>query len=160
MNKIIILSLASLLASCANPAQTRNEFVVKAPKTENHVINRSYQAVMTSLRKKSDDCLNGSIRGEMHGSQGYAGGKTTRRYRSKIRQINSGKSEITVQLIQGGQRMPPGGYYFLAINIAKITSKKTKLTIHGPSMAFEHRGAFAAIKKWSEGKNVTCPQFI
>jgi hypothetical protein len=51
---------------------------------------------------------------------------------------------------------PKGGAYMFLADMKQGTSGKTQMTLYGPSFA-TWQPIFDAVKGWSEGKNIKCP---
>ncbi len=162
MRKLIILVVPCLLASCVPAPKSVNEFreaMQSHPammKEESHTINRNLSVVVKDLERKSKECL----------QFGYA--STTRAgassrtnsvvYHPHVRMSGKAKAEMFIQEehIPAAVGSPKGGAYVFLADIKEASSSKTQMTIYSPSFP-TWQPIIDAVKGWSEGKNIKCP---
>ena len=163
----LVLSAAVVVAGCAgNNPQTREEFVktrrdgVPFNMTDSHVANRRFEDVVSTLRKKSEECLNVDV--TMTRTQGgIKAMNATDEYRTQVKLVGPNMAELTTQfhMAKGQivtQKVPEGGFYTRAVDIERISARTTKLTYYGPSLE-SGKKVWGTIKEWSDGKNSPCP---
>lgn len=164
---ILLLCAAVLAAGCAgNNPQTREEFVktrrdgVPFNMVDTYVANRRFEDVVSSLRKKSDECLQVDV--TMRRTQGgITAMNATDEYRTRVTVVGPNSAEMTTQfhMAKGQivtQKVPEGGFYTRAVDIERASARTTKLTYYGSSLE-SGKKVWATIKDWSEGKNSPCP---
>jgi hypothetical protein len=165
---VLTVGVAAVLSGCAGGGttpQTRAEYVqahvrgVPFSMMDTHVSNRSFDQVVKSLRQKSEKCFNTNVTT----TRTQGGVKTMNvkdEFRTTVRVLSAGKAELTTQFTSKGivylQKVPDGGFYHRAVDIARVSSSATKLTYYG-SRFDASKAAWAAIKQWSDGKETACP---
>ena len=50
---------------------------------------------------------------------------------------------------------PPAGHYLLVLDATPIGKNKSKIDFYGPKMGFDTM--ITAVKNWTKGKNLGCP---
>ncbi len=164
---LLIVGITDVLASCAGmtPSQSREEFVRRKTKgepfsmTDTYVTKRRLEDVVKTLNQRTAECFNVDIT-----TRRSEGGMTTmqlkNKYRTTIRTVNANRAELTTRQSTEGmvsaQKVPKGGLYYRAVDIARLSSGSTKLSYYGPSIA-GGKDTWAAIKQWGDGQQAACP---
>jgi len=164
---VLVASAAVVAAGCAgNNPQTREEFVktrrdgVPFNMTDSYVANRRFEDVVSSLRKKSEECLQVDV--TMKRTQGgMTAMNATDEYRTVVKVVGPNMAQMTTQfqMAKGQivtQKVPEGGFYARAVDIERASPRTTKLTYYGSSLDAGKK-AWGTIKEWSDGKNSPCP---
>lgn len=126
---------------------------------DTHISHRSFEQVVQSLRQKSKECFDTNVT-----TTRTQGGVRTMNikdeFRTTVRVLSAGRAELTTQFTSKGivylQKVPDGGFYHRAVDIARVSPSKTKLTYYGSKFE-SSKLAWAAIKQWGDGKATACP---
>jgi hypothetical protein len=162
MQNFLILIVAILLASCAPAPRSVAEFrqaMLGRPammKQESHTVNRELSVVVNDLGRKSKECLQFGYSSTTRA--GASARSNTVVYHPHIRMNGKNKAEMFIQEEHIPQPVgsPKGGAYIFLADMKQATSAKTQMTLYGPSFP-TWQPIFDAIKGWSEGKNIKCP---
>lgn len=165
---VLAVGVAAVLSGCAGGGatpQTRAEYVeahvrgVPFSMMDTHLSNRSFDQVVKSLRRKSEKCFNTNVTT----TRTQGGVKTMNikdEFRTTVRVLSAGKAELTTQFTSKGivylQKVPDGGFYHRAVDIARVSPSSTKLTYYGSKFE-SSKAAWAAIQQWADGKETACP---
>lgn len=165
---VLAVGVAAVLSGCAGGGatpQTRAEYVqshvrgVPFSMMDTHISHRSFEQVVQSLRQKSKECFDTNVT-----TTRTQGGVRTMNikdeFRTTVRVLSAGRAELTTQFTSKGivylQKVPDGGFYHRAVDIARVSPSKTKLTYYGSKFE-SSKLAWAAIKQWGDGKATACP---
>jgi type IV pilus biogenesis protein CpaD/CtpE len=165
-NPVFFVGVILLVSGCASmDPQTRDEYRTAVedgrPFTmkDTFVAKRGFDEVVKTLRQKSDECLNVNIK-TTRKQDGMTTMATTDEVRTTIHVVNSKRAELTMRMNPKGiimlNKVPAGGFYRMAIDIDRLAAGSTRLTYYGSSTDHGKR-RLAAIKQWSDGKQVGCP---
>lgn len=153
---VAMLAVASMLtlSSCAmNVPQTRAEFTSHPQiNKKTYTVSRSVDAVVVSLNKQAERCVNR----EYVQTRAGGGGVSTSRdvYLMTVKKISANRAELTYRL--GSNNMafqPQGGFFRLAADIEARSGSATKITLyHGPWS----ETLINAVTKWSKGDTTSC----
>lgn len=162
MRNLMIFVVTILLASCVAAPKTVSEFrqvMQNRPafmKEESHVINRELSVIERDLGRKSKECLQFGYSTSTR--SGASARNNTVVYHPHIRTNGKNKAELFIQEERTPQPVgaPKGGAYIFLADLKQITSSKTQMILYGPSFP-TWQPIFDAIKGWSEGKNIKCP---
>ena len=162
MRSAFILVCAVFLASCATAPKTVSEFreaMIKRPafsKQEVHDISRDFSSVVNDVKRKSTECLQFGFRTTTQWGSNVS--QTTSVFRPRVQVVGVGKAEMTMQMERQpkSSNAPEGGAYVFLADIGRATPAKTRITMYGTSFP-TWQPIFDAIKGWSEGKNIKCP---
>ena len=162
MQKIMAFVVMLLLASCAPAPKSIGEFREAMSghpammKEESHNINRDFSVIVKDVERKSKECLQF---GYSTSTRAGASARTnTVVYHPHIRMNGKNKAEMFIQEehIPQPAGSPKGGAYIFLADIKQVTFAKTQIIMYGPSFP-TWQPIFDAIKGWSEGKNIKCP---
>jgi len=162
MKMFIVLLLPFLLASCAPAPKSVNEFreaMQSHPammKEESHTVNRNLSVAVKDLERKSKECLQFGYQSTTRA--GAASRSNTVLYHPHVRMSGKAKAEMFIQEehIPAAIGSPKGGAYVFLADMKQISSSKTQMTIYSPSFP-TWQPIVDAVKGWSEGKNIKCP---
>jgi hypothetical protein len=163
MKAISITLLAAALAGCATQPVTRNEFVshtasgAMGSKVVDTSVSRSYEQVVSDLRRKFDECMNYSRVGTEQ-TQGYYK-QTTSYYWATVKAVGTDKTEITFRTNteSGKPSNPDGGWIRAAADIHRLGRGKTRVVAYGTYL-FGQGIIPETVKDWAEGKSAECPR--
>ena len=161
MKHCIILAALFLFAACVPAPQSVGEFrkaVQGHPsmiKEESHAVNRDLSTVVKDLDRKSQQCLQFGYSSTTRA--GAAQRSNTVVYHPHVRMKGKDKAEMYIQEehIPAAVGSPKGGAYVFLADL-KASAAKTQMTMYGPSFP-TWQPIFDAVKGWSEGKNIKCP---
>lgn len=162
---IVIPSFFALLTGCGTMPLTADEFRKAVPgaysaKVETFDVNRSFRAVAKTFEKMAPKCLNKTVTttSSTPGTYGPVASTFTVTYKPTV-VVTKEKVELHVQHHTDNAMKvyeePDGGYFLLVADAYPIGKKKTKVDLYRPSIG--HKVLVKAIKGWSTGKNVGCP---
>lgn len=164
MKKLLILSFVFALTACITPPQSRDEFVGKIKQGagfssyQTITVNRSLDAVLSSLRAPLKQCLNVEIQGHWARGGVRTSNIVTTRHLTTLKRIARNKAELTMQTTYdpaSGAQPPKGGYYDFAIDFEALGHSKTKAVLYsGMSGQGDINAAFI---NWINGKRAACP---
>jgi len=144
-----------LLSACGEMPQTRAEFT-NHPKIvkETYTVARSLDAVVTSLDKQANACING-----MTGQTSVGGGGAVRTsrdaYLMTIDKTAGGRAELTYRQASNDMiGQPKGGFYSFAADLQANGPRSTQVTLyHGALLQDKLTNA---VKEWSKGNDGSC----
>jgi len=162
MQKSVILLIPFLFASCVPAPKSVNEFreaMQSHPammKEEQHNINRELSIVVKDLERKSKECLQFGYSASTRA--GASARTNTVVYHPHTRITGKNKAEMYIQEehIPQPAGSPKGGAYVFLADMKQMSSSKTQMTIYSPSFP-TWQPIIDAVKGWSEGKNIKCP---
>jgi hypothetical protein len=162
MRKLIFLVVPFLFSSCVPAPKSVNEFreaMQSHPsmmKEESHTVNRNLSVVVKDLERKSKECLQFGY--ESTTRAGAAARSNAVLYHPHVRMSGKAKAEMFIQEehIPAAIGSPKGGAYVFLADMKRVSSSKTKMTIYSPSFP-TWQPIIDAVKGWSEGKNIKCP---
>jgi len=164
MERILLIGLTFLLASCAAAPQTRPEFVSKIKQGaglssfEEMTVNRPLKSILVDLQSPLKECLNLKrqdywVRGGVRTSN-----TVTRTYTTTLKKLSHNQAELTLQTNYDpmiGSKPPKGGFFEFAIDFQSKENNKTIVTLYnGMSGQGDLNAAFV---KWINGKKADCP---
>jgi hypothetical protein len=161
MRVILMLSAVFFLAGCVTTMpQTREEFIKFSSDhpswyiADKYVSNRPFEAVVNSLHKKWQECYAVS-RTTTRSSGGMITSRDTETYHPKIKRINNSSVEMTLQMTSPNMlnKVPPGGYYMVAINIKRLPSGRAEVAWFSNTF---WKKDWTRNKDWIDGKNLSC----
>jgi hypothetical protein len=120
-------------------------------------VNRPIAQIESVFRKKADECLRAKTE-----SRRYEGGMYRREVRVYTPKVVADKQRVrlTVQTItvegatEGGP-IPDDGWYILVADAYPVNAKTTRVESYVQWPGW--RSAFRAVKHWSNGTNMGCP---
>ncbi|SRR6266705_789356 len=146
---------AAMLSACGDIPQSRAEYtnhpsVVK----ETYTVPRSLDAVVGSLDKQANACINGM---SSQTSVGGGGAVSTSRdaYLMTIEKTAAGRAELTYR--QASNNMvgqPKGGFYTFAADLQAKGPRSTQVTLYHASHFLDK--LTNAVKEWSKGNDASC----
>jgi len=162
MQKLVILLVPFLFASCVPAPKSVNEFreaMQSHPsmmKEESHAVNRDLSVVVKDLDRKSKECLQFGYKSTTRA--GASARSNTVVYHPHVRMSGKAKAEMFIQEehIPAAIGSPKGGAYVFLADMKQASSSKTQMTIYSPSFP-TWQPIIDAVKGWSEGKNIKCP---
>lgn len=161
---ILLIALSTLtLSGCIGALpQNAEEFRKALPgaflgKHETYEVNRSYKEIGKTFKKMAPKCLNMRIKTTSQSTTSYQ--VIVAKYTPTVI-VNKKRAELHLQEKheQGVMTVydePADGHYLLVIDATPIGKNKTRIDFYRPSMGREP--LFNAIKGWTTGKNVGCP---
>lgn len=170
MKKFIVLSivvpgLIAVLAGCGAMPLTAEEFRLAVPKSmmakmETFEVKRPFRAVARTFKKQAPKCLNKTVTITSTTPGTYAPITSTYTVTYKPTVIVSKKKvELHVQHHTDNTikvyKEPEGGYFLLVVDAYPIKKNRTRVDIYRPSVGY--KVLIKAVKGWSTGKNVGCP---
>lgn len=164
--KYLIISLSTMLivmSGCAtHHPQNAEEFRQAAPgaflgKKETFVVNRSYNEVARTFKKKAPQCLNVRVKTVSQTTTSYQ--VIVTKYKPTV-VVDKQRTELHVQQhhesgVINVTKEPEGGYYLVVTDAYPMSKNKTKIVMYRPSMGYDVM--IKAIKGWATGKNKGCP---
>jgi hypothetical protein len=169
MKNLVILTIALstvvLLSGCGAMPLTADEFRKAVPaartaKVETFEVNRPFSAVAKTFKKKAPECLNKTVTttSTTPGKYGPVASTFTVTYKPTVL-VTKNKAELHVQQHTDNAvkvyEEPEGGYFLLVADAYPIDEKRTRVDLYRPSIG--HKVLIKAVKGWSTGKNVGCP---
>lgn len=162
---IAVLLSASLSGCVGSMPQTAEEFRKAVPgafmgKVETFEVNRPFNAVAETFRKKGPECLNKTVTttSTTPGQYGPVVSRYTVAYKPTVL-VNKKRAELHVQHHTDNTvkvyKEPADGYYLIVADAYPINKEKTRVDIYRPSMG--HDVMLKAIRGWATGDNVGCP---
>lgn len=128
---------------------------------ETYEVNKPYANAVSTLKTKSDQCLNISLVETQ-----CINNSCTDRDITYIPTLLSGKTktELHVQwkrdpddAIYLGGKPPASGMYIAVVDLTPVSKTKTKVDVYAPNMVFTM--VPTAVKNWLNGTNMGCPDF-
>lgn len=161
MHRSTVLLILLFLSACVPAPQSVTEFRAAMQShpsmmdEETHTVNRDLSSVVGDLDRKSKQCLQFGYQSSTRA--GASARTNTVVYHPHVRMRGQGKAEMYIQEehIPAAVGSPKGGAYIFLADL-KAVSSKTQMTIYSPSFP-TWRPIVDAVKGWSEGKNVKCP---
>ncbi|MCI0372675.1 MAG: hypothetical protein L0214_15185 [candidate division NC10 bacterium] len=152
-----------LLAGCVtHHPQTAEEFRQAVPgafmaKTEEFEVTRPFREVAETFRKKAPECLKVTIRTTSQSTTSYQVIVTS--YKATV-VVTKSRAELHVQQhhqagVMKVTKEPEGGYYLLVADAYPADKNRTRIQLFRPSMGYDV--LIRAIKGWSSGENLGCP---
>lgn len=162
---IVIPGLFAVLTGCGTMPLTADEFRKAVPgaltgKVETFEVDRPFHAVAETFRKKAPECLNKTVTttSTTPGQYGPVVSTYTVTYKPTVL-VTKKKAELHVQHHTDNTvkvyKEPEGGYFLLVADAYPIDKKRTRVDLYRPSIG--HKVLIKAVKGWSTGKNVGCP---
>lgn len=120
------------------------------------IVKRNFKKVVSTYRKMANKCLNLKV---MTKSNSYmASGTSVDQYKATF-SVSKNKAELHVQKSIGSVltpgEVPKNGLYIFVVDIKSMRKNKTKIDMYSGS--FGVTSLASAIKGWSTGKNIGCP---
>lgn len=152
-----------VLSGCAtHHPQNAEEFRQAAPgafmgKKETFEVDRSYNDVARTFKKKAPQCLNIRVKTTSQTTTSYQ--VLVTRYKPTV-MVSKQRTELHVQQhhetgVLKVTKEPEGGYYLVVTDAYPVSKNKTKIVMYRPSMGYDVM--IKAIKGWATGKNMGCP---
>ncbi len=162
MRILIVLVILHLFASCAPAPKSVSEFREAMQghpaymKEESHAVHRTLPVVVKDLERKSKECLQFGYQSTTRA--GASARSNTVVYHPHVRMQGKTKAEMYLQeeRIPAAIGAPEGGAYVFLADMKQVSSGTTQMTIYSPSFP-TWQPIIDAVKGWSEGKNVKCP---
>jgi len=159
---IVIVLAAILLPGCAiNHPQTAEEFRQAVPgafsgKVETFETPRAVKDIAKTFQKKAPECLDIAIETTSQTTDSYSHYTTT--YKPTV-VVSASKVELHLQRhidnVVNISQEPPGGYFLLVADAYTVDNKTTRVDLYRPALGFDV--LVKAIKGWSTGDNLGCP---
>lgn len=152
--------VAVLLGGCASTPQTRDEHIALMKSNPSWTIvdtytsSRPFDEVVVMIDKKWQECYNVNKTTSTTRNGLKSGYKDE--YHPKAYKVSNSLTEMTLQMTTSMMmlnKVPPGGFYFVALDLQRLSGNKTKLNWYSTS---EWKNSWEKNKQWSEGKNVSC----
>ena len=146
---------AAMLSSCAlEYPKTRAEFTGH-PKIhrQSYTVPRGLNAVVASLQKQADHCVNGETTQTTVGGGGMV--STSRdAYLMTVEKVSPKRGELTYRQASNNMAFQPkGGFFMLAADLEAQGARSTKITLYHGIM----QGTLInAVKEWSRGNTGAC----
>lgn len=158
----LLVAVIALSGCVTSHPQNAKEFRAAVPgafmaKIEKYDVDYPYEKVVANFKKMAPKCLKTTVRTTSRTNMSYQvivthymptviAGKT--RAELHVQQHHSkGVMKVTEE--------PDGGYYLMVFDAIKLGKNKTLIEYYGPSSGFETM--VKAIKGWTTGKNLGCP---
>lgn len=162
MRKLVISAVLLLFAACVPAPKSVNEFreaMQSHPammQEESHTASRNLSAVVKDLDRKSRECLQFGYASTTR--SGAAQRSNTVVYHPHVKMRGQAKAEMYIQEehIPAAVGAPKGGAYVFLADMKQASSGKTQMTIYSPSFS-TWQPIVDAVKGWSDGKNIKCP---
>lgn len=162
---ILPIAMAFLLGGCAsggapkNADDFRQQVSSRGPFkiVDSFEVARPFGDVATTLRKKTDECLQVRMNWQTTGATIARSGTHT--YKPTLI-VNKNKAELHVQMkrVGGGVHelgAPPEGYYRVVLDAVAAGSARTKIDIYVDSI--DDNVIRNALRGWAQGTNLGCP---
>ena len=151
----VAATATAMLSSCAMDfPQTRAEFTGHPKiRKQTYTVPRGLDAVIASLQKQADHCVNGETTQTRVGGGGMV--STSRdAYLMTVDKVSQKRGELTYRQASSNMAFQPkGGFFQLAADMEAQGAKSTKITLyHGPMQDT----LINAVKEWSKGNTGAC----
>lgn len=151
------------MSGCAgHMPQTADEFRQAAPsafmgKLETYEVNRSAADIGKTFQKYAPKCLD--VRVESIPGDNRRAVYTLTKYNPTVI-VGKDKTELHLQYIHekgpiAVYKIPPGGYYLIVVDAIAIGKNKSRIEMYRPAIG--HDTLIEAIKNWTKGENLGCP---
>ena len=146
---------ATMLSSCSmHYPQTRAEFTGHPDiQKQTYTVPRNLDAVVASLDKQAQQCINGTSTTTRTGGGGMV--STSRdAYFMSVEKTKPGRAELTYRV--GGSNMafqPEGGFFRFAADLEAQGPKATKVTLYHGGLS---SSLINAVTEWSKGNTNSC----
>ena len=162
---IVILFSISLLVACVTYPVTPSDMRAMAEKgkmfssTETIVVNRSFAAVVKTIKSRALQCLKGSV--EITTRKGLSKNIQQHYYTPTVK-YHKGSAEIHLQKRVEGiaqaasnkDKIRANGWFILVADFTKLNNGKTKVDIyHTPGLTL----LIETIQNWANGSSKACP---
>jgi hypothetical protein len=153
---VVIGSLVSggMLSSCAafTPPQSRAEFIGNQyVKKETYTVPRSLDAVVASVEKRADLCVNKT---QVSQTSASVASRSTSAYNMYVEKVSPKRAELTYQIHDSNMAMQPkGGLYRFAADFEAKGSRTTQVTLYHAPMSDE---IVKAVSEWTKGHTESC----
>ena len=155
--------IACTVTACVvgKTSMTRDEFSARMSQNPGYIdtfiVDRQFAKVVKTMKQKTDECLNTRSTWSRT-SGGMMTSRVTMNYNATFQVISADRAELTIQEVPSGMmrigpKMPPGGFYRVAVDFEKMGSK-TKLSFYGSAKSWNK--TFSAVKEWSAGRTGKC----
>lgn len=164
----VLASFILVLAGCGDMPRTPDLLVGNAKdgamlsEKESFVVNKSLGEVAGVLKRKSNECLRRNVSFSAMGDS--SGGirmerRETRKLTPKLH-MNGHHARLTVQVLvtEGSTDLgdpPRDGWYMIVVDATAKGAHRTQVDAYYQHTQFH--GAYAAIKPWVTGTNMSCP---
>jgi len=154
---------AAALSACAvNFPQNAEEFRRYVPgarfgTVETFEVNRAFNEVGQTFRRKAAECLNVTVRSESRSQTSYH--VVTTVYRPTVR-LSKQRAELHVQrdhttgVVYPG-KVPSGGPYLMVVDAYPVGAARTRIEMFRPTVG--NKALIDAIRGWATGDNLGCP---
>jgi hypothetical protein len=163
-NALLLVAAALLFSGCASAPKNAEEFrqkVRSAPGFLNLMdtfeVERPFQDVSTTFRKKADECLKITINWSVTtpGQWNTRSGVDT--YKPTF-VANANRAELHVQLkrsavVEVGS--PPDGFYRVVLDATPIAKNRTRIDMY--ALSKDESLLRKALRGWAQGDNLGCP---
>lgn len=164
---IVSAALPAVLSGCGTMPQTADEFRKVVPgavmgKVETFYVDRPFNAVAETFEEKAPECLNKTVTttSTTPGKYGPVVSTYTVTYKPTVR-VAEKKAELHVQQHTDNtvkvHKEPEGGYFLLVADAYPLSDNKTRVDLYCPTVG--HEALIKAVKGWSAGDNIGCPDF-
>jgi hypothetical protein len=159
----VLVVIATLFTfGCAGMPQTADEFRKDLPgsmfgKLETYEVNRSVADIGKTFQKYAPKCLN--VRVEYIPGDNSRAVYTVTKYTPTVI-VGKDKTELHLQYIHekgpiAVYKIPPVGYYLIVVDAIAISKNKSRIELYHPTVG--HDTLIKAIKNWTKGENLGCP---
>ncbi|HKK06698.1 MAG TPA: hypothetical protein VKA50_12710 [Gammaproteobacteria bacterium] len=163
MRGVASIFLLCFLAGCATGPQTRSEFIQSVQNSDTwsladrYVVHRSFDDVVRALGLEWKACYGATgVPGKSDAAA--APRAVTDTYRPKFVRVSDSLAQLTLQYTTSSpsflERVPPGGYFLLAVDVRRLRGAATELAWY--SNAYGWKDDWAKTKQWADGKRTSC----
>lgn len=161
---ICLLFIVLLIAGCAGKMpQNADEFrqaLAKGAfltKVETYEVDRSTADIGKTFEKYAPKCLDKRIETISQSRTSYQ--HIITKYTPTVI-VSKNRTELHLQEkheqgVMAIYEEPEAGHYFLVVDATPIGKNKSRIDFYRPSMGFKNM--MTAIRNWTEGKNLGCP---
>ena len=165
MQRIMIASLALILAGCSTKPPTRAEVVAyvsakkMGSKLDEVVVSRNYDDVVSGLKKRAEECLTYTRSHRHHVAKGITQ-QPVMNYWVSTRPVGANKTEITFHAGRNTRdENAKGAAIRAATDVHRLGPGKTRVVTYGSS-TFGQGVIGDAVKQWAAGKPAECPEIF
>jgi hypothetical protein len=159
---VLVIAIIFTIGCAGHMPQTPDEFRKLAPasisgKLETYEVNRSTADIGKTFQKYAPKCLD--VRVESIPGDNRRAVYTLTKYTPTVI-AGEGKSELHLQYLHekgpiAVYKIPPGGYYLIVVDAIAIGKNKSRIEMYRPAIGYGT--LIQAIKNWTKGENLGCP---
>lgn len=164
---IVVACFVLLLAGCGSMPKTPELLVQNAKggkmfsEQDTFEVKKPIAEVAEVLKNKAHECLKQKV-----STTSNAGGPGVQLMRTDVRAftpkvvVGKQRTRLTLQtkVVEGSTELgdiPPDGWYMMVVDAYPVGNSTTRVETYFQQTGFH--GAFTAVKLWTTGKNMGCP---